>query len=162
MCSQQRRWTLPTVLFPEMFAVKMVYFKFLCGLYLSNSIYWKMVFLTQYINTFLTGVFIAHYRNAPLYCYWPSYSHEKKQRLFRVDGISTDNHNFQISWNFGAPPLREKCSNTEFFLVRIFPHSDWIRRDISPYSVQMRENTDQKKLHIWSVFTQCTYLAHKI
>ena len=27
-----------------------------------------------------------------------------------------------------------------------FPHSDWIRRDthISPYSVRMRENTDQK------------------
>ena len=86
----------------------------------------------------------------------------EKQRLFRVDGISTDNHNFQISRNFGAPPLREKCSNTEFFLVCIFPHSDWIRRDISPYSVQMRENTDQKKLHIWSVFTQCMYLAHKI
>ena len=27
-------------------------------------------------------------------------------------------------------PLREKCPNTELFLVRIFPHSDWIRRDI--------------------------------
>ena len=29
--------------------------------------------------------------------------------------------------------LREKCPNTEFFLVRIFPYSDWIR-----------ENTAQK------------------
>ena len=28
--------------------------------------------------------------------------------------------------------LREKCPNTEFFLVHIFPHSDWIRRD-TPY-----------------------------
>ena len=26
--------------------------------------------------------------------------------------------------------------------------------DISPYSVQMRENTDQKKLRIWTLFTQ--------
>ena len=25
--------------------------------------------------------------------------------------------------------LCEKCPNMEFFLVRIFPHSDWIRRD---------------------------------
>ena len=25
--------------------------------------------------------------------------------------------------------LREKCPNTELFLVRIFPHSGWIRRD---------------------------------
>ena len=40
-----------------------------------------------------------------------------------------------------------------FFLVRIFPHSDWIRR-FSPYSVRMRENTDQKKLLIWKLFTQ--------
>ena len=28
--------------------------------------------------------------------------------------------------------LREKCPNTELFLVRIFPHSHWIRRD-TPY-----------------------------
>ena len=26
---------------------------------------------------------------------------------------------------------------------------------ISPYSVRMRENTDQKKLRIWTLFTQC-------
>ena len=26
---------------------------------------------------------------------------------------------------------------------------------IFPYSVQMRKNTDQKKLHIWTLFTQC-------
>ena len=35
------------------------------------------------------------------------------------------------------------------FLVRIFPHSNWIRtyttKCISPYSVRMRENTNQKK-----------------
>ena len=33
--------------------------------------------------------------------------------------------------------LREKCPNTEFFLVRIFP-----------YSVRVWENTEQKKPHI--------------
>ena len=32
-------------------------------------------------------------------------------------------------------PLREMCLNTEFFLVRIFPHLNWIR-----------ENTGQKNL----------------
>ena len=35
-------------------------------------------------------------------------------------------------WPFS---LREKCLNTEFFLVRIFPHSDWIRRDTQYLSV---------------------------
>ena len=27
---------------------------------------------------------------------------------------------------------------------------------ISPYSVRMRENTDQKKIRIWTLFTQCS------
>ena len=31
--------------------------------------------------------------------------------------------------------LREKCPNKEFFLVRIFLHSDWIRRDTEYISV---------------------------
>ena len=33
--------------------------------------------------------------------------------------------------------LREKCANAEFFLV------------------QIRENTDQKELRIWTLFTHC-------
>ena len=39
--------------------------------------------------------------------------------------------------------LREKCPNTESFLLCK-----------SPYSVRIRENTDQKKLRIWTLFTQ--------
>ena len=39
--------------------------------------------------------------------------------------------------------LCEKCPNMEFFLVCVFP-----------YSVQIREQTDQKKLRIWTLFTQ--------
>ena len=44
--------------------------------------------------------------------------------------------------------LHEKCQRS-FFLVRIFPHLDWIRRFFlkSPYSVQMQENADQKTLN---------------
>ena len=33
---------------------------------------------------------------------------------------------------FGKRTLRENCPNTEFFLVHIFSHLDWIRRD-TPY-----------------------------
>ena len=49
--------------------------------------------------------------------------------------------------------LCKKVSVFGVFLVRVFPHSDGIRRDlrvqlqiqsISPYSERMRENTDQK------------------
>ena len=31
-------------------------------------------------------------------------------------------------------------------------------RRFTPYFVRMRENVDQKKLHIWTLFTQCSLL----
>ena len=37
---------------------------------------------------------------------------------------------------------------------RIWTEYGEIRSDISPYSVRIRENTDQKKLRIWTLFTQ--------
>ena len=54
--------------------------------------------------------------------------------------------------------LHENYPNTEFFLVCIFQHSDRLWRDtlISPYLVRIRENREQKKLRIWTLFTQCT------
>ena len=42
-------------------------------------------------------------------------------------------HINDLSAFFPTPSLREKCPNTEFFLVRIFLYSVWIQ-----------ENTDQK------------------
>ena len=50
-----------------------------------------------------------------------------------------------------------KCPNTEFFLVHIFciwtESGDLLRKSL--YSVQIQENTDQEKLCIWTLFTQC-------
>ena len=40
--------------------------------------------------------------------------------------------------------LRDKCPNAEFFLVFLFRYSTWVC-----------ENTDQRKLRIWTLFTQC-------
>ena len=40
------------------------------------------------------------------------------------------------------PLLREKFPNTEFFLVRIFPRLDWIRRD-TPYLSVLSPNTEK-------------------
>ena len=49
----------------------------------------------------------------------------------------------------------ERCPNTKFFLVRIFRHSDLtFSPSIFPYSVRMQENVEQKKLRIWTLFTQ--------
>ena len=47
--------------------------------------------------------------------------------------------------------LREKCPNTEFFLVRIFPHSDRIRRDtdyLSVFSPNAGKYGPEKTLHL--------------
>ena len=49
---------------------------------------------------------------------------------------------------------REKCPKIDFFLVRIFLYSYWIRKFTkSPYSVRIQDNKDQKKLGIWTIFT---------
>ena len=51
--------------------------------------------------------------------------------------------------------LCKKCLNTEFSVVRI--SCIWTEyeelRSSCPYPFRIRENTDQKKLHIWTLFT---------
>ena len=47
------------------------------------------------------------------------------------------NRNLSV-YNPSAFSLREKCPNAEFFLVPIFPY------------------LDQRKLRIWTLFTQCS------
>ena len=64
--------------------------------------------------------------------------------------------NLRIYHHWELPILREKCPNTEFLLVCIFLYSDWIRRrSKSPDLVRIKENSDQKKLRIWTPFAQC-------
>ena len=45
--------------------------------------------------------------------------------------------------DYGHVILREKCPNTEFFLVSIFPEYGYLLRK-SRYLVRMRKNMDQK------------------
>ena len=61
-----------------------------------------------------------------------------------ITSLSVGTKSAQFIYSFLT--LREKCPNTELFLIHIFPHSDWMGRDtsFSPYSVRMREHTDQK------------------
>ena len=61
-------------------------------------------------------------------------------------------------WNKLNPnTLREKCPNTGKYGLEKTPCLDTSK---SPYSVRIQENTDQKKIRIWSLFTQW-YLCHK-
>ena len=52
-----------------------------------------------------------------------------------------------------------KVSVFEVFLIHIFPHLDWIRRDI-PYLSVFCPNAgkcDPEKPRIWTLFTQCCF-----
>ena len=50
------------------------------------------------------------------------------------------------NFDYSYVTLHEECPSTEFLLICIFP-----------YSFRIRENTDQKKLRIWTLFTQCNF-----
>ena len=39
-------------------------------------------------------------------------------------------------------------------------YGDLLRKSL--YSVRMRENMDQKKLHIWTLFTQCQFCEESL
>ena len=60
---------------------------------------------------------------------------KKKQAEKRPNNHSHAFDSYQIQIAFIGYSLREMCPNKEFFLVRVFPHSDWIRRDTSYLSV---------------------------
>ena len=55
--------------------------------------------------------------------------------------------------------LSEWSPNTEIFSGPYFL-AFGLNMEI-PYSVQIRENTDKKKLHIWTLFTQCFPKVHQ-
>ena len=62
-----------------------------------------------------------------------------------------------IMLNMRMIALCEKCPNTEFFWS-VFSHIQTEYGEIlhiSPYSVRMQKNKDQKELRIWTLFTQC-------
>ena len=77
---------------------------------------------------------------------------------------------FKESGNLGCKKfyflrLRKKCPNTEILFWSLFSHiwteyGDLLRK--SPYSFQMQENTDQKRLLIWTFFVQFTVLLKGI
>ena len=52
-------------------------------------------------------------------------------------------------------PVFQNVLSTEFFLVCIFPYLNWLGK--SPYSVQIRQNIDQKKLFVLILFLYSTF-----
>ena len=52
-------------------------------------------------------------------------------------------------------PVFQNVLSTEFFLVCIFPYLNWLGK--SPYSVQIRQNIDQKELFVLIIFLYSTF-----
>ena len=90
---------------------------------------------------FLKKSLISKLRNNQLTKLITSYIISFYQRLLVVQ-VSTwySYHRWKFRFSLLEPvSLCEKCPNTEFFLVLIFPHSD------------------QKKLRIWTLVMQCMW-----
>ena len=82
-------------------------------------------------------------------CIWLKLYHQIKNQTFNVKFVIKFVHS--VFWHFShnirtkygercetqevETPLRERYPNTEFFLVHIFPHSDWIQRDTEHLSI---------------------------
>ena len=101
-----------------------------CGF---GQIYWRN--LNEKLH-FLCNVFFKCFR----YLQWRT--HNWQLAIFLDFWVFIKSSTFELNrfcyfflkkffWN----ALHEKCPNTKFFLVRIFPHSDWIRKDTSYLSV---------------------------
>ena len=113
-----------------------------------------------------TRIWLSHLSNLDfshwqiLYTSWKSVSIPTEIQTKSLDKVHTF---IYILWNYNYNPITIvmirtawKVSKYGVFLVRIFSYSDWIRIDsISPYSVRMRKNTEQKKLCIWVLFIHC-------
>ena len=93
------------------------------------------------------------------YCNWSNVYYNKGLRIY--SSFIFYNVNFTcVAYSFILTvclTLREKCPNTEFFLVRIFRHSDWIRRDTVSLCIHTEcgKIRTRKKLRIRTLFSHC-------
>ena len=98
------------------------------GRFVWGSVHWN-----EYVSVYVCShLFLPSYRSisSSIWFYQSSY-----------------NNSLDIFWYSLIISLLEKCPNTDFSLVRI-----------SLYAVWIQENTDQKKLLIWTLFTRWNYL----
>ena len=118
-------------------------------------------------NIFLgtcSSVFIIYFEQVSAYCVealmmaftmpllgdWPGQKFELLEietlnRLFGTTKLFHVIQNIQHS-------VREKCPNKEFFLVRIFPYSDWISLNIYCVSLRIQSEYGKKRNRKNSVF----------
>ena len=95
-----------------------------------------------------TKSYVNQVSDIPIYCQGKSNITEKESTSFRKNifpyfqqQIGSRLKKYNYYEKFVSHPLREKCSNTDFFLVCIFPHSDRIRRDTECWKIQTRKNS---------------------
>ena len=103
------------------------------------TIHMNILFIITKINPYSTNVRLLYPLKTSENFWFLIFFRVYRSGTLVEDGVITK----WSRWSVKFPSLRENCPNTEFFLVRIFPHSDW-----------MQENTDQIKLCIWTLFAQ--------
>ena len=95
--------------------------------------------------------------------YQSSYWFVIQKKIFFNRKLIINNLTSLSAWNvskygdFSGPYFPAIELNTERYLFPRNRTEYGERRSISPYSVRLRENTDQKKLRIWTFFTHCLW-----
>ena len=104
----------------------------------TNSIYTKILKCFVKIYSLLSEMFSFpfyffeygwNFRKYEFFCLKKKFYEKaplKEVESFLITFFTTSNRKL-FSIELWRNPLREKCSNTEIFLVFIFPHLDWIR-----------------------------------
>ena len=72
----------------------------------------------------------------------------KEFQKFSEPIITRRNRNSNLPAYFPLHVLCEKCPNTEFFLVRIFPHSHWTRSYLSVFSPNVGKYGPEKSPYL--------------
>ena len=96
--------------------------------YLGWKFYWKYILRKNILENIQTLLFyVCQHLQCGNYDFWKDLNSASKTELsINICSCSKVNHlRLKIPVSI---TLREKCPNTEFFLVRIFLYSDWIWR----------------------------------
>ena len=115
------------------------------GPYRRTSMLKRATIFSEKLLTIFAKIFIIGASSGPKYVLCASYDSACRLSLFSLLEL------FFFLTVLVIFSLNEKCPNTEFFMVRIFPYSDWIRRFtrsaclILQFGIKINKNRVQKR-----------------
>ena len=98
----------------------------ICGDEFTNWLHREIFFLIKYVTGYKLFIYTS-----------TRWSNGQRMLLWKA-------------WAKKQPKLREKCPKTEFFLIRIFPHSGWTKY-LSVFSPNAGKYGPEKTLYLYTI-----------